>query len=614
MLKRYCPKFIALPIRLQLLALIVLLMLPLSALIVRSAIEARQTAIEVALESIRDVAEGIVGEKQQLAAASQQLASAISQLPGVQRRDPASVQPVLQRILRINSQYANLAIADRSGRYWVSAHPMAAPSFVGDRRFFVNAARTRQFSSGEYAVCRILKRPTIGFGYPLLDDRGRFEGVIVIVVDLDRFRHIPRRVSLPKGAGVTLVDHQGIILARSVDNERYRGRSLPPELFQRIKESPDGSSLRSVGADGVERFAYHRKVTLEGENAPYLYIRAGIPVDAVLGQWQREFARFAGVLAVVVGAGFALAWLIGKRSLVDPISSLETAAREVAKGNLRIRVADGISGGELGSLARAFDTMAAQVAEREEGMAAARDALEKKERELLASRDMLQEWSHRLETAREAERRHIAREFHDVMGQALTALKLDISWLVQRLAHSPESARRAGEMMALTDTLLEKVQSLVAELSPPLLEMGLAEAIEWHAKGVERRSGISCLMMLDETTSRSLTRQEQTVAFRIFQEAITNVVRHSGASEVSISLCSTASAVVLEVADNGCGITEAALAAPTAFGLLGMRERAGICRGTLSVTGTPGQGTVVRLQVPSDGNKGADDEEDSGRR
>jgi len=204
----------------------------------------------------------------------------------------------------------------------------------------------------------------------------------------------------------------------------------------------------------------------------------------------------------------------------------------------------------------------------------------------------------------EQERLAISREVHDEIGQNLTALKLDLAWIGRRLpADDVELAERLREMRASVDQLIVKAQHITAELRPPLLDnLGLAAAIEWQVEELRRRSVMECHLMLNEGIEVD-NRHIATTIMRIVQEALTNVIRHARATEVCISLCERDGQVVLEVSDNGCGITAAEMNSPTAYGVMGMRERALLCQGELSIRGTPEAGTTVCLTIPRHGVK-----------
>lgn len=214
--------------------------------------------------------------------------------------------------------------------------------------------------------------------------------------------------------------------------------------------------------------------------------------------------------------------------------------------------------------------------------------------------EKFRELSDYMESVREQEMLAISREIHDEMGQTLTALKLDISWIEHRfLAGNAELLGRFNAMRSSLDLLIAKTQNLSAELRPPLLDnLGLAAAIDWQARELKRRCGIEFNLLLIEDINVK-DKKTGTAIMRILQEALTNIARHSKATEVSISLCrNDTNDLVLEIFDNGCGISQEEMDAPQAFGLMGMRERARLCHGELTIKGIPGEGTTIRLEIP----------------
>jgi signal transduction histidine kinase len=211
--------------------------------------------------------------------------------------------------------------------------------------------------------------------------------------------------------------------------------------------------------------------------------------------------------------------------------------------------------------------------------------------------EQLRALSAHVESVREEERTGIAREIHDELGQALTALKMDIAWL-ERRAPSDDFRDKLHGMAEMTNDLVDVVRRISAELRPAVLDdVGLLAAIEWQAQEFERRTGTSC----DVTSNlgdRALPRDLSTAVFRILQEALTNIARHAEATRVAIDLVEDGPRLRLTVNDNGKGIQKEAAHGPRSLGLLGMRERARHLGGTATVRGAPEGGTVVSLDVP----------------
>ena len=218
------------------------------------------------------------------------------------------------------------------------------------------------------------------------------------------------------------------------------------------------------------------------------------------------------------------------------------------------------------------------------------------EEELQQTLGQVRTLSRRLEVVREDERTRIARELHDELGVRLTCLKMDLSRLND--ASRPKLEEKVLSMIEQVDTTIAAVQGLVAELRPGVLDdLGLVAAIEWQCRDFERRSGIRCLLDSSEEDI-PLDSAKATAAFRICQEALTNVVRHARAKEIRVHLDTLDRELLLEIHDDGQGILPEKVTDAGSLGLLGMRERAAAVGGALQIVGLRGQGTTVTLRLP----------------
>jgi signal transduction histidine kinase len=224
--------------------------------------------------------------------------------------------------------------------------------------------------------------------------------------------------------------------------------------------------------------------------------------------------------------------------------------------------------------------------------------LHRKSERLTESEDKLRRLAAHLISVREEERAHIAREIHDELGQVLTGIKMEVGWLAKRLKE-PELLEKTDSMSKLIDSTVQTVRKIATGLRPEMLDdMGLVAAIGWQAKDFQKRTGIRCRVKLPPETTK-LDIDVATTAFRIFQEILTNVARHSRATRVDIDLGVTDEQVGLEVHDNGVGIAESDLHGRKSLGLLGMHERALLFGGEVSITGSPGHGTRVAVTIPT---------------
>lgn len=236
---------------------------------------------------------------------------------------------------------------------------------------------------------------------------------------------------------------------------------------------------------------------------------------------------------------------------------------------------------------------------------ALREAQERAERrraqeQLRESHEQLRALSVYLQHVREEERTRIAREVHDELGQALTSCKLDLSLLANKLPKNLAPLKdKTKALSAHIDATIQTVRRIATELRPGILDhLGLIAALEWQANEFQTRTGIKCDVRSD-LHEPALTADLATAFFRIFQETLTNVIRHAGATHVMVHLKEAAGRIILEVKDNGRGISPDEITNPRSMGLLGMKERAALLGGSFKIGLTSGgKGTLVTVSIP----------------
>lgn len=219
--------------------------------------------------------------------------------------------------------------------------------------------------------------------------------------------------------------------------------------------------------------------------------------------------------------------------------------------------------------------------------------------ELKKSNMQLRDLYRRLQSAREEERTRIAREIHDEFGQTLTALKFDLAWMKKQLPAGVQSAvtEKIDSMSKTIGAAISSIKTLSANLRPGILDdFGLIAAIEWQAEEFEARTGAKCKLKLD-VGDVTIPEEISTVVFRIFQEALTNIMRHAGATIVELQLTEENGTLVFTIRDNGRGMDQDQMS-PRSFGLLGIRERAAALSGTVLITSSHDQGTTVSARIP----------------
>jgi signal transduction histidine kinase len=225
------------------------------------------------------------------------------------------------------------------------------------------------------------------------------------------------------------------------------------------------------------------------------------------------------------------------------------------------------------------------------------------ERQLRETSDQLHALSRHLVTVREEEQSRIAREIHDELGQTLTVLKMDVSWLASRAQRCGDDIpRKLASMNELLGATLQTVQRIATEQRPALLDnLGLVAAIQWLARKYEERTGIVCTFVHSNKDGAAVDKDLETALFRIIQEALTNAARHADPRSVQICLQVKPAEILLQIEDDGSGIAPTQTNGEQSFGLLGMRERLYAWNGHLTITSAPGQGTALHIVVPRPG-------------
>ncbi|PYQ54030.1 MAG: hypothetical protein DMF59_00030 [Acidobacteria bacterium] len=464
-------------------------------------------------------------------------------------------------------QYLNLVLFDTRGNIVCSATPTEADAKISAAAESLISARLR---SAPNASLETIVLPIAG-KWISVDFRATRDGNAVTgILALEQYLDLDVG-AFPTGTVVTLVDANGRIAARSPDGERWLGRDYSATGAGRIATTAREGRAQARGVDGVTR--QYGFTHVPGRDwLVYVGIPAGVGRAAVRSLIVRGLSAGMIIFAVVLLLALRLA-----RTIKSPLDVLAGAAKRVADAGYVGQVpADGPR--EIAVVAQAFNHMIESRSEVETAL----EALSKK-----------------LLDVQEEERSRIAREIHDELGQLLTALKMDIGGLlISAEPLNPDQKMMARRIrQALTQTI-SSVQRISAELRPAALDdFGLIAAIESDVHTFEERTGVECDLSFPSDTL-TFGSEVDAAIYRIVQEAMTNVARHSDATRLEIKLRQNDGVASLEIRDDGKGIPAEKVRDHRSLGIIGMRERARRIGASVEVEGVEGRGTTVSVRIP----------------
>lgn len=350
--------------------------------------------------------------------------------------------------------------------------------------------------------------------------------------------------------------------------------------------------------------ALAQKIIFQGKTIGTVYIRSDLQV---LNDRLRRYGEIVGaVLLLSFLAALLVSW-ISQRAISEPLASLADTARDVSRDrNYSVRAASTGNQDELATLIVAFNEMLEQIQQRDTALQHSRDTLEArvKERtaELTRAEDNLRALSRRLLQMQDEERRRIARELHDGSGQVLAALSMNLSLLQARASRwDADSLKVIAESLRMVESILKELRTMSYLLHPPLLEdTGLESALRWFVDGFAQRSQIAMTLEIDPDLGR-LPREVEIGVFRIVQESLANIHRHSGSPHASVRITRDAASICLEVRDQGKGIATPSnprTGVHEGVGIQGMYERVRQLGGRLDIKSVVGDGTAITAVFP----------------
>ncbi|MBI2896806.1 MAG: HAMP domain-containing protein [Deltaproteobacteria bacterium] len=490
-------------------------------------------------------------------------------------------------------QLANIGVAEPDGDVSCSAAPLRRPVNLGSTAAFRRALDSLEVEAGTYVIAPIVGRPVLHLAYAVRGPGRSPCAVLFVALELGWLGQLARQANLPRDYSLLIADSAGNVLARSGPTMAGRGEEpgRPVPGLARVLPRPRGAVLR-LGEPAVSR--YFVATPMQGMRG--VFVVAGLPYDRVQGKANWAFYRTLAGLVLVTIFAIASAILAAELSVLRLLRALTRAVRKFGAGDLTARAPLPQAHGELRELAASFGAMA--------------DTLAARQREAEEAQVRLRALSQRVQAARDEEAERIARELHDELGQVLTGLKLELARLRRVCSRSPllslEGDQAIAEMTEHVDRAIDSVRRISSELRSPVLDrLGLAAAIDWLVRECEVKAGITGIVNIEDLEG-PVDGVVSTTVFRVVQEALTNVVRHAGASEVRVDLACRPPTLSLTIRDDGKGMEPGAATGSGALGILGMRERVHLLGGVWRLHSAPSKGTTIEVVVPREGSRAAE--------
>lgn len=586
-------QFTGTSLRTRLFLTVLITFLPLAVMILYVAHVQKKLEMETILHRTKILARAAASEEGQQMESTRHLLTAVADAFFMVQESPDRLKGLLAHLLHQTEGYAGFGVLDTGGHLVAGSGLFVKKRNYSDSPWFRNCLHSETMTMFAYPREHSTGEPILYLAQPAKDIQGKAAAVAFCAVYLDWMNRSLFRLlaELPGGSRLTLLDEFGGILRYEADAESWSvPNNFDAELRRRILQMGSGalSGSDEVGLPRIYAFAPLPRTIANQQDAVVLEV----PRALALGASQHTFTRNVVLLTLSVAMASLVIWWTGDRVFIRRIRQMVRISRRLASGDLDARVGQIGARDEINHLAGVFDEMASSLQAR----------IQKEEQSkasLKASREKLRRLAAYQQEVREQERIRIAREIHDQLGQSLTILKMDLAWLTRKEPyHTPELTEKMTAMAEIIDDSLKDLHAVTSELRPVILDdFGLSAAIEWQLEEFQQRSGLRCRME-SVGSEPDLTPDQATALFRIFQETLTNVARHAQATEVTVRLEGRAGEWILQVRDNGRGITQVEIDGSDAYGLLGIRERLFPWNGRVSFEGKAGEGTCVTVHLP----------------
>ena len=522
-----------------------------------------------------------------------QLLSVISGVLPIMAGNPDLLAMMTGDLIEDSRDYAAFGVTDSYGHLISRFGLPESRSSLGNSSWFETCLERKAFTVGPYRGETINGRPVLYLSLPATDNRGSVTSVAFTAVYLNWMnRNLFRSLSeLPEGSILFLRNTSGNSLMYDAESMNWKfHRDFEPSLLKKMMTT-DSGILTGPDANGISRIYAFASLSRATKSHQDLVVLA-VPRKLAFKTSRLLFIRNIVLLSISAMLAIGVIWWAGDRLIIRRVATIVNTTRRLAAGDLNARIVSLGARDELHHLARIFNKMAKSLQERITKEEKIRKSLE-------SSKEKLRRLSAHQQKVRETERIRIAREIHDQLGQSLTILKMDLSWLTRHCKRSDhEITKKIAAMAGVIDTSLKSLHEVTSELRPIILDdFGLAAAVEWQLDQFQERSRMDCRIE-NNCLDPKLSDEQTTALFRIFQEILTNILRHANADTVEVCLIADKSEFTMAVRDNGRGIRADEINDHESFGLMGMRERLYPWNGRVTFEGSPGMGTLVTIRVP----------------
>jgi signal transduction histidine kinase len=564
----------------RILLLVLVALAPPTAVAVAVALDERSEAREHAQDDMLDSARQAAARVEQFMGATSTFLTGVS-MELSRRGGRRFCQDLLGLVPRATDRYGFVGLASPDGSVRCSAAQPQGDRSIGAANvaradWFRAAQRRGGFRLGRLGIGPLSSVEVLLAGHPVPGPPGSRPAVLFAAMDLEQVARAASLDDAPEGTSFVVLDDRGTVIARAPADRRLIGhRLLQRPLVETVLRKGEGTA-EVKGLDGIERI--HGFAPVGGPAGMQLFVTAGRTSESVFAEPTGDLRRFLLLVGLGLVLAFALGWLATKLLLQRWTSAVVESARRFGSGDLTARAPVPRALGELTDVAVALNAAADEIERRQAEQA-----------RLLAE----------LVAAEDETRRRIAADIHDDTAQAVAAVGLRMDSLVSELEgrEARETAANARQALAEANRRLRR---LLFELRPPALdEAGIAAAVELFLTDAFGQNGID--WMVDNRLEHEPSPEVRAILYRVALEALTNVLKHSGADRVEVLLERRGVGVAVRVHDNGGGFDlpePDAPAEPGHIGLLTMRERAEAAGGRFSLTSTLGSGTLVDFWMP----------------